>query len=261
MFVVVNVLVIVQNRIKIHQQITQIPNIITIVLDVIAVALVKCVFLEYICSYNHCDMVVVLSKSGQSKRTNYSCHFHKNLFYFKCPVLNFIVNFSYATPTSTETTSAIGLYDCMSCKSFIPNEQEISHRRNILSLSSILFPVSTERQLVIIFCIVYRKDFVTHNNKMNNIAPVTDAMVKYFDNNIYNFILFIFTILYLAYYDFKLILNLIFKLYVDFIVKSIYGKLCRHLSHYFRIIYMNLIAKCWTHKMCTALKNSMIFLL
>lgn len=286
MFVVVNVLVIVQIRINSnhHQYVTQKSEIITVVLNVIAVALVKCAFRKYLCRYNQYDMVDVLNHSGQSKRTNNSSHCRGNLFYsFKCPVLNF-VNFSCAATPTTTTPSAtvVQPYDCLSHKSFIiPKEQQISHRTNILSLSTILFPVSTERQLVIIFCNEHRKDFVTHNNiKMNNIVPMdTDAMVKYSNNNtIYNLNLFIstttnnnnnynyrlniFTILYLVPYDFKLILNLI-NFYVAFSVKSYYGKLIRTLFHNFRLIYMSSTknAKCWTHKMCTALKNSMIFAL
>lgn len=281
MFVVVNVLVIVQIRINSHQPILQISEIVTVVLNVIAVALVKCAFRQYI--GRQYDMIVdVLNHSGQSKRTNYSSHCRRNLFQFKCPVLNF-VNFSCVTPA---TTSAVRTYDCWSPKSFIiPNDEQIfSHRTNILSLSTILFPVSTERQLVNVFCKEHRKDFVTHNINMNNIAVgAADAMVKYSNNNtIYNLNLFIsndnnnnnnyyyyychhlniFTILYLANYDFTVILNLI-NFYVDFSVKSYYGTLIfRNLFHNFiRRIYKNFNVKCWSHKMRPALKNSMIFAL
>lgn len=224
---------------------------------------------KFICFSSPCDMVNdVLNKTicsiqpNHSRRrfhpllTNESCAiladadeqfcydcFHFVLNHFECRALNFI-NFSYATITvllrSPQPPAAMpfNVIECdRSQKLFIPNERNIlrittTTTTNILSFSStrtILFPVSTERQLVIIFCIVeYRKDFITtqqqqqqnfNNNIMNNNQNVvvvvvvpdncffgydyrfnTDAMVKYLankkkssinNNTIYNLILFI----------------------------------------------------------------------
>lgn len=297
--IVVNVLVIIV-QIRIHQtnnhtKVTQNTPINTIVLDVIAVIVVLVRTCAAFRQYFICDMVEVLNnQSGQSKRTTnyYSSHFRRIFCYFKCPVLNFI-NFSCATParrtrtrTTTATTflSAVIIVECLSLQTHIPNEQEISSHRtnNNLSLSSILFPVSTERQLVIIFCIVYRKDYIiTPNIKMNNINALqlmdADAMVKYLNNNtIYNLFLFICfndacrrrrhyllifttTILYLAFNEFNLILSLISWSIVSYCGgKSMRTSLEQNVRS---IRQTNLIAKCWTHKMGPALKNSMIFAL
>ncbi len=256
-----------QQQQKITQKSKEIKDAVVLVNVLAVVALVKCAIHKYFCFTSQCDMnkmVDMLNNyTGQSKRTNCSRSRNSIFLSFKCPVLNFI-NFSYATTTSAVIAAA----DCWSTSSsFIPNEQEISHRtNNILSLSSTLFPVSTERQLVIIICIIdNRKDFVIiittttnnnnnnntiniNNNNKNNHPDADDAMVKYFNNKtIYNFslILFIFndchlmnififiTILYLvANYDFLyLISNLHSTMtttttYVEFIIISIQ-------SHYY----------------------------